>query len=173
MGFNFANKPQSRLKPTKHKAHKNRIRKPFIKNYKIPLKVKIPFGKDEVTGSNPVISSTENDHSRQAVVIFVLEHNGIRKGVKFIVRPVMTTKENMESVPQKTRIIKSIIGGVLIGFICGFVGASSENGAPAFFSVEFGVWSLEFWVASLLIYNGACCLEGVVFLYKYSLNGKI
>ena len=44
-------------------------------------------------------------------------------GVKFIVKPVMTTKETMESVPKKTRIIKSVIGGVLIGFICGFVGA--------------------------------------------------
>lgn len=44
-------------------------------------------------------------------------------GVKFIVKPVMTTKETMDSVPKKTRIIKSIIGGVLIGFICGFFGA--------------------------------------------------
>ena len=31
LGFNLANKPQSRLKPTKHNTHKNRIRKPFIK----------------------------------------------------------------------------------------------------------------------------------------------
>ncbi len=44
-------------------------------------------------------------------------------GVKFIVRPVMTTKENMEQVSAKKRVIQSIICGVLIGFICGFVGA--------------------------------------------------
>ena len=34
-------------------------------------------------------------------------------GVKFIVRPVMTTKEAMQSV----------VCGVIVGFICGFVGA--------------------------------------------------
>ncbi len=42
---------------------------------------------------------------------------------KFIVRPVMTTKENMGRVSAKKRVIQSIICGVLIGFICGFVGA--------------------------------------------------
>lgn len=44
-------------------------------------------------------------------------------GVKFIVKPVMTTKENMEKLDSKQRIIRSIIGGTVIGFICGFVGA--------------------------------------------------
>ena len=44
-------------------------------------------------------------------------------GVKFIARPVMTTRETMEAVPQKERLIKSVFCGVLIGFICGFVGA--------------------------------------------------
>ena len=44
-------------------------------------------------------------------------------GIKFIVRPVMTTKESMEEVPVKKRVIQSVICGALIGFICGFVGA--------------------------------------------------
>lgn len=44
-------------------------------------------------------------------------------GVKFIVKPVMTTKESMESVSPKKRAIQSVICGMLIGFICGFVGA--------------------------------------------------
>ena len=44
-------------------------------------------------------------------------------GVKFIVRPVMTTKEAMNNVSAKKRAIQSIIGGTCIGFICGFVGA--------------------------------------------------
>ena len=44
-------------------------------------------------------------------------------GIKFIVKPVMTTKESMESVSVKKRAIQSIICGMLIGFICGFVGA--------------------------------------------------
>ena len=44
-------------------------------------------------------------------------------GIKFILKPVMTTKEAMESVSPRKRIIQSIICGTLIGFICGFVGA--------------------------------------------------
>lgn len=44
-------------------------------------------------------------------------------GIKFIVKPVMTTKEAMMSVRAKKRLIQSIVFGVLIGFICGFIGA--------------------------------------------------
>ncbi len=44
-------------------------------------------------------------------------------GIKFIVRPVMTTKETMQAVDPKKRVIQSIVCGTLIGFICGFVGA--------------------------------------------------
>lgn len=44
-------------------------------------------------------------------------------GIKFIVKPVMTTKEAMQNVDKKKRIIQSIVCGSLIGFICGFVGA--------------------------------------------------
>ncbi|MBD9124777.1 MAG: sulfite exporter TauE/SafE family protein [Lachnospiraceae bacterium] len=44
-------------------------------------------------------------------------------GIKFIVRPVMTTKEAMQGVSAKKRAVQSIICGLLIGFICGFVGA--------------------------------------------------
>jgi len=44
-------------------------------------------------------------------------------GVKFIVRPVMTTKEAMMGVSAHKRAVQSIVCGVLIGFICGFIGA--------------------------------------------------
>ena len=44
-------------------------------------------------------------------------------GIKFIVKPVMTTKEKMQSVSAKKRIIQSVAGGTVVGFICGFVGA--------------------------------------------------
>ena len=44
-------------------------------------------------------------------------------GIKFIVKPVMTTKEDMEEVSKKKKIIGSILCGTLIGFICGFIGA--------------------------------------------------
>ena len=44
-------------------------------------------------------------------------------GVKFIVRPVMTTKEAMATVSKEKRLIQSVVCGTLIGFICGFIGA--------------------------------------------------
>lgn len=44
-------------------------------------------------------------------------------GLRFIIKPVATTKEDMAAVSKKARIIKSVIGGIVIGFICGFVGA--------------------------------------------------
>lgn len=44
-------------------------------------------------------------------------------GIKFIVKPVMTTKEAMEAVSPKKRAIQSVVCGMMIGFICGFVGA--------------------------------------------------
>lgn len=44
-------------------------------------------------------------------------------GIKFIMKPVMTTKEAMaETSPQK-RAIQSVVCGAMVGFICGFVGA--------------------------------------------------
>ena len=44
-------------------------------------------------------------------------------GIKFILRPVMTTKEAMAGVSAKKRARESVVCGVMIGFICGFVGA--------------------------------------------------
>lgn len=44
-------------------------------------------------------------------------------GIKFIARPVMTTKEAMLGVSAKKRAIQSVICGMIIGFICGFIGA--------------------------------------------------
>ena len=44
-------------------------------------------------------------------------------GIKFIVKPVMTTKESMQDVPAKKRAIQSVVCGIMIGFICGFIGA--------------------------------------------------
>ena len=44
-------------------------------------------------------------------------------GIKFIIKPVMTTKETMEAVSARKRILQSIVSGTIIGFICGFIGA--------------------------------------------------
>ena len=44
-------------------------------------------------------------------------------GLKFIIRPIMTTKEVQANKSEKQKIQQSILCGVVIGFICGFVGA--------------------------------------------------
>ena len=44
-------------------------------------------------------------------------------GLRFLLRPIKTTKAQMTGVGKKERIIKSLIGGVAVGFVCGFVGA--------------------------------------------------
>lgn len=44
-------------------------------------------------------------------------------GVRFILKPVMTTKEAMEAISPRKRIVGSLLCGTLIGFICGFIGA--------------------------------------------------
>lgn len=44
-------------------------------------------------------------------------------GIKFILKPVMTTKKSMEMVSGKKRVIQSVISGIVVGFICGFIGA--------------------------------------------------
>ena len=44
-------------------------------------------------------------------------------GIKFIVRPVMTPKEAMLGVSAQKRAAQSLVCGILLGFICGFLGA--------------------------------------------------
>lgn len=44
-------------------------------------------------------------------------------GIKFIVKPVMTTRESMEAVNGRKRFLQSVVSGTVVGFICGFVGA--------------------------------------------------
>lgn len=38
-------------------------------------------------------------------------------GIKFIIRPVMTTKESMKAVDSRKRIVQSILSGAIVGFI--------------------------------------------------------
>lgn len=44
-------------------------------------------------------------------------------GIKFLVKPVMNTKEVQEGKTRKQKVVQSILAGIVIGFICGFVGA--------------------------------------------------
>ena len=42
-------------------------------------------------------------------------------GIKFILRPVMTTKETMQNVSRQKRFLQSVVCGTVVGFICGFI----------------------------------------------------
>ena len=44
-------------------------------------------------------------------------------GIKFIVRPVMTTKEARENRSARRKCMESLVCGSIIGSICGFIGA--------------------------------------------------
>lgn len=44
-------------------------------------------------------------------------------GIKFIIKPVMTTKEKQDHKSLRTRVVQSILCGAVIGCICGFIGA--------------------------------------------------
>lgn len=44
-------------------------------------------------------------------------------GMKFLFIPVKTTKNDMDAISPRQKVIRSLIGGMGIGFICGFIGA--------------------------------------------------
>lgn len=44
-------------------------------------------------------------------------------GIKFIIKPVMNTKESMQAKKTEKQIVQSVVCGAVIGTICGFVGA--------------------------------------------------
>lgn len=44
-------------------------------------------------------------------------------GLRFLLKPVTTTREQMEQMEAKERFRKAVLGGTMVGFICGFVGA--------------------------------------------------
>ena len=44
-------------------------------------------------------------------------------GLRFLLKPVNKTREQLEAISPKSRLVKAVIGGVVVGFICGFAGA--------------------------------------------------
>lgn len=44
-------------------------------------------------------------------------------GIRFIVKPVMTTRESFEQKSKCKKVVQSIVCGAVVGLICGFVGA--------------------------------------------------
>ena len=47
----------------------------------------------------------------------------IMVGLKFLIKPVTQTREAMADMPAKERLIKAVVGGLVVGSICGFMGA--------------------------------------------------
>ena len=72
-------------------------------------------------------------------------------GIKFIVRPVMTTKEAMQGVSAKKRAIQSVVCGIMIGLICGFVGAGGGMMMLLILTSVLGCWNQ-------CIYYGIYCI---------------
>ena len=44
-------------------------------------------------------------------------------GIKFIVKPIMAPKQRFAQATGRQKAVRSIIGGSVVGFICGFIGA--------------------------------------------------
>ena len=53
-------------------------------------------------------------------------------GIKFIVRPVMTTKSSMEHTDPKKRLMQSMVSGAMVGFIMSF---TAFTGAVSHFTI--------------------------------------
>lgn len=71
------------------------------------------------TGIGSFVGSLLPDTAMESVAVVAT----LLLGVRFLVRPVLTTREMMESIPKQTMLRRSILGGIGIGFICGFAGA--------------------------------------------------
>lgn len=65
------------------------------------------------------VSSLVPDPAMETTSVFVT----MLMGIRFIVKPVLTTKESMMAVSREKRIRQAILFGTGVGFICGFVGA--------------------------------------------------
>lgn len=82
-------------------------------------------------------------------------------GIKFILKPVMTTKAAMEAVSPKKRLIQSLACGALIGFICGFIGAG-------------GGMMMLLVLTSVLGYELKCAVGTSVFIMAFTaLTGSV
>lgn len=82
-------------------------------------------------------------------------------GLRFILVPIKTTKAQMNAVSKKEMLIKSVLGGIVVGFICGFVGAG-------------GGMMLLFVLTSLLGYQMHMAVGTSVFIMAFTaLTGGI
>lgn len=71
------------------------------------------------TLAGSILSSNIENRTMSIFSVFMT----LLMGIKFIIKPVMITKEAMAAKDTKTRFIQSVLCGMVIGLICGFVGA--------------------------------------------------
>lgn len=69
-----------------------------------------------------ILGSIFSEHASDSIGVISL-YMTLILGLKFLIKPINITKEQMDDVDPKTKLIKSLIGGTIIGLICGFVGA--------------------------------------------------
>ncbi|MBQ0009818.1 MAG: sulfite exporter TauE/SafE family protein [Ruminococcus sp.] len=71
------------------------------------------------TGVGSFVGSLLPDTAMESVAVVAT----LLLGIRFLVWPVLTTREMMETIPKPVMVRRSILGGIGIGFICGFAGA--------------------------------------------------
>ena len=76
-------------------------------------------------------------------------------GLKFLFFPVMTTREHRDLIPPKMRLAGSIIAGIWIGLVCGFIGAG-------------GGLMILFVLTVLLGYDLKCAVGTSVFIMSFT-----
>lgn len=82
-------------------------------------------------------------------------------GIKFILKPVNTTREAMNAVSPKKRLLGSVICGCGVGFVCGFIGAG-------------GGMMMLLILTSVLGYELKCAVGTSVFIMAFTaLTGAI
>lgn len=93
-------------------------------------------------------------------------------GLKFLFRPVMTTKESNQSKNRKIAVIQSVLCGMAVGLICGFVGA---GGGMLMLLVLVSVLGYELktavgtsvFIMAFTALTGACSHFVLVMVYSY------
>lgn len=82
-------------------------------------------------------------------------------GLKFLIKPTMATRESMDAVSPKKRLMQSIVSGIYIGFVCGFIGAG-------------GGMMMLFVLTVILGYELKCAVGTSVFIMAFTaLTGAI
>lgn len=81
-------------------------------------------------------------------------------GLRFILKPVTTTREQINAGSAKERLMKAIIGGIFVGFICGFVGAGGGGMMMLFVLTSFLGYQMHMAVGTSVFIMAFTALTG-------------